>query len=157
MYSKTLQRRWAKLICRSLSSLEGQKLPTNSTSVDGIAPPPRIRRGPTDILQALAATVGVDPTASHYKYHDDPFLIPQSNYRKRAYALSAEAGRKAAAWIRDEHSSLFTTRQWDPPMKMTTPYFNADPRIDAFAPKPIYNDESKSANSWEVRSLLVQS
>ncbi|XP_050672303.1 protein PTCD3 homolog, mitochondrial [Leptidea sinapis] len=158
MYSKTLQRRWAKLICRSLSSLEGQKLPTNSTSVDGIAPPPRIRRGPTDILQALAATVGVDPTASHYKYHDDPFLIPQSNYRKRAYALSAEAGRKAAAWIRDEHSSLFTTRQWDPPIKMTTPYFNADPRIDAFAPKPIYNDESKVTEDdlrYTINNALV--
>ena len=57
--------------------------------------------------------------------------------------MSAEAGRKAAAWIRDEHSNLFTTREWDPPMKMKTPYFNADPKIDIFAPKPIYNDESK--------------
>lgn len=69
-----------------------------------------------------------------------------SNYRKRAYALSAEAGRKAAAWIRNEHAELFTTRQWDPPEKKKTPYYNADPFIDAFTPKPIYNDESKVNN-----------
>lgn len=57
--------------------------------------------------------------------------------------MSAEAGRKAAAWIRDEHADLFTTREWDPPNKAKTPYFNADPHIKAFEPKPIYNDESK--------------
>ncbi|XP_047545960.1 protein PTCD3 homolog, mitochondrial [Vanessa atalanta] len=145
MYSNIIiPRQWSRLacVCRSVASIEGQKLPQTSISSDGISPPPRIPRGPTDILQALAATVGNDPTAAHYKYHDDPFLIPLSNFRKRAYALSAEAGRKAAAWIRDEHANLFTTREWDPPMKMKTPYFNADPQIPAYAPKPFYNDES---------------
>lgn len=78
-----------------------------------------------------------------YRYHDDPYLIPLSNYRKRAYALAAEAGRKAAIWIRDEHADLFTTRIWDPPLRKKTPYYNADPKIEAFSPKPIYNDESK--------------
>ncbi|XP_064073297.1 small ribosomal subunit protein mS39 [Vanessa tameamea] len=145
MYSNIIiPRQWSRLacVCRSVASIEGQKLPQTSISSDGISPPPRIPRGSTDILQALAATVGNDPTAAHYKYHDDPFLIPLSNFRKRAYALSAEAGRKAAAWIRDEHANLFTTREWDPPMKMKTPYFNADPQIPAYAPKPFYNDES---------------
>ncbi|XP_046978802.1 protein PTCD3 homolog, mitochondrial [Vanessa cardui] len=145
MYSNIIiPRQWSRLacVCRSVASIEGQKLPQTGTSSDGISPPPRIPRGPTDILQALAATVGNDPTAAHYKYHDDPYLIPLSNFRKRAYALSAEAGRKAAAWIRDEHANLFTTREWDPPMKMKTPYFNADPKIPAYAPKPFYNDES---------------
>lgn len=70
-------------------------------------------------------------------------MIPLSNFRKRSYALSAEAGRKAAAWIRDEHADLFTNREWDPPTKVKTPYQNADPMIEAFSPKPIYNDESK--------------
>ncbi|XP_053600276.1 small ribosomal subunit protein mS39 [Plodia interpunctella] len=146
MYTNLIvPRQWTRLssLCRSLTTIEGQTLPHTTKSTDGISPPPRIPRGPTDILQALAATVGPDPTAAHYKYHDDPYLIPLSNYRKRAYALSAEAGRKAAAWVRDEHAELFTTREWDPPGKMKTPYFNADPRIEAFAPKPIYNDESK--------------
>lgn len=86
------------------------------------------------------------------RYHDDPYLIPLSNYRKRAYALSAEAGRKAAAWIRDEHASLFNTREWDPPSKLKTPYYNADPIIDAFEPKPIYNEESKVSEIVQMQN-----
>lgn len=67
--NEILSRQWSRLacFCRSLSTIEGQKLPTSSKSSDGISPPPRIPRGPTDILQALAATVGSDPTAAHYK------------------------------------------------------------------------------------------
>ncbi|CAK1551948.1 unnamed protein product [Leptosia nina] len=162
MYSNiVIQRQWARLagLFRTLSSLEGQKLPVGRKSIDGISPPVRISRSSTDILQALAATVGVDPTAPHFKYHDDPFLIPQSNYRKRAYALSAEAGRKAASWIRDEQSQLFTTREWDPPMKMKTPYHNADPPIDAFNPRPIYNDESKVTEEdllYTIQNALLE-
>ncbi|KAI5641169.1 pentacotripeptide-repeat region of PRORP domain-containing protein [Phthorimaea operculella] len=146
MYTNIIKpRQFSRLACICRSS-QGQKLPESSSpgsAGDGITPPAYIPRGPTDILQALAATVGPDPTAAHYKYHDDPYLIPLSNYRKRAYALSAEAGRKAAAWIRDEHADLFTQRTWDPPMKMKTPYLNAEPFIDAYSPKPIYNDETK--------------
>ncbi|KAG7305494.1 hypothetical protein JYU34_009563 [Plutella xylostella] len=145
MYSNVLlPRQWSRFacICRYSTAVEGQKLPQCSASSDGISPPPRIRRGPTDILEALAATVGPDPTAAHYKYHDDPYLIPLSNFRKRAYALSAEAGRRAAVWIRDNHAELFNMREWDPPAKMKTPHYNADPRIDAYAPKPIYTSES---------------
>ncbi len=63
------------------------------TTSEKIVIPKRIHRSPTDILYALSATVGNDPTAAHYKYHDDPFLIPQSNSGKRAYALAQEAGR----------------------------------------------------------------
>ncbi|KAJ8727118.1 hypothetical protein PYW08_015515 [Mythimna loreyi] len=161
MYSNVIvPRQWTRFacLCRSLSSVEGQKLPQNSKSSDGISPPPRKPRGPTDILQALAATVGTDPTAAHYKYHDDPYLIPLSNFRKRSYALSAEAGRKAAAWIRDEHAELFTTREWDPPSKNKTPYFNADPIIEAFAPKPIYNDASKVTEEdlkYTIQNALI--
>ncbi|XP_026327030.1 protein PTCD3 homolog, mitochondrial [Hyposmocoma kahamanoa] len=146
-------------LCRTASSIEGQKLPQKSAASDGISPPPRIPRSPTDILQALAATVGPDPTAAHYKYHDDPYLIPLSNFRKRSYALSAEAGRKAAAWIRDEHAELFATRIWDPPLRMKTPYFNADPHIAAFTPRPIYNDESKVTEDdlkYTLKNALVE-
>lgn len=71
-----------------------------------IVVPKRIHRSPTDILNALSATVGRDPTAAHYKYHDDPFLIPASNIGKRSFAMAQESGRKAARWIRQ------TDRQW---------------------------------------------
>lgn len=78
-----------------------------------------------------------------FRYHDDPYMIPLSNFRKRAYALSAEAGRKAAAWIRDEHSDWFSTREWDPPGKKKTPILNSDPFIQAYKPRPIFNDATK--------------
>jgi hypothetical protein len=58
-------------------------------------------------IQALASTVQPDPTAPHYKYHDDPYLTPLSNVGKRSFALSKESGRKAAQWIRAQNSELF--------------------------------------------------
>jgi len=111
--------------------------------------PKRIPRGPTDILevfqnsvillsnsylkpiilffQALASTVKRDHTAAHYKFHDDPFLIPSSNTSKRSFALAKEAGRKAAMWIKEQHGELFQHR-------------NAAPYIEAFAPPPKLTD-----------------
>lgn len=72
--------------------------------------PNRILRSPTDILKALSQTVSRDPTAPHYKYHDDPYLIPMSNIAKRTYAMAQESGRKSAKWIRQENSKLFQVR-----------------------------------------------
>lgn len=73
--------------------------------------PRKIQRNPTDILYALSATVGNDPTAAHYKFHDDPYLIPMSNVGKRTFAMAQEAGRKAAKWIRQEHKEIFQVSQ----------------------------------------------
>jgi len=69
----------------------------------------------------LASTVKRDPTGPHYKFHDDPYLIPASSHTKRTYSLSQEAGRKAANWIKQEHADLFNHR-------------NAEPFIEAFSP-----------------------
>ena len=55
-----------------------------------------------------------DPTAPHYKYHDDPYFIPYANETKRSYALSQESGRKAAQWIRQQHADLFQHRVSEP-------------------------------------------
>lgn len=102
-----------------------------STNVEEkIEIPKRIHRGPTDILRALESTISRDPTASHFKYHDDPYLIPVSNVSKRSYALAQEAGRKAAMWVRKEHSDLFQHMEMDPP-------------IEAFIPKMVYDENSK--------------
>lgn len=101
-----------------------------STNVEEkIEIPKRIPRGPTDILRALESTISRDPTAAHFKYHDDPFLIPVSNVAKRSYALAQEAGRKAAMWVRAEHSDLFQ-------------HMEMDPAIEAFIPKVVYNENS---------------
>lgn len=80
---------------------------TQSAAEEQIVIPKRIQRSPTAILEALSATVGRDPTAPHYKFHDDPYLIPTSNVSKRTFAMAQEAGRKAAKWIKEEHRNLF--------------------------------------------------
>jgi pentatricopeptide repeat domain-containing protein 3 len=79
----------------------------STENVEKIEIPNYIKRSPTDILKALSGTVGFDPTAPHYKYHDDPFLIPTSNAQKRMYALAQESGRKSAKFIREKHADLF--------------------------------------------------
>lgn len=111
---RTLYRSYKTLGTQNhLSILRGITRPSSSTAAaapvqqEKIVIPKRIPRGPTDILYALSATVGRDTTAAHYKYHDDPFLIPMSNVGKRTFAMAQEAGRKAAKWLRQEHSSLF--------------------------------------------------
>jgi len=108
--------------------LAGSPPPTTSTStklpsLKEIQIPTRVERGPTDILKALASTVGRDYTAAHYKFHDDPFLIPYSNLSKRSYALSKEAGRKAAHWVRDQHPDLFQHAEAEPPIEVYFFYF----------------------------------
>lgn len=80
---------------------------TSSAAKEEIVVPKRIERSPTAILEALSATVGRDPTAPNYKYHDDPYLIPSSNVGKRTYAMAQESGRKAAQWIKEQHRDLF--------------------------------------------------
>lgn len=91
-------------------SSTGQQWRCNSTAVENkekIEIPNYIQRSPTGILKALSQTVGFDPTASHFKYHDDPYMTPLSNVGKRTFALAMESGRKSAKWIRQRHSSLF--------------------------------------------------
>lgn len=95
----SLINRQALWSCRTFAS--------SSSGSEEIEIPNRIQRSPTDILRALSQTVGMDPTAAHYKYHDDPFLIPMSNVGKRTFAMAQESGRKSAKWIRQENSNLF--------------------------------------------------
>ncbi|VEN56252.1 unnamed protein product [Callosobruchus maculatus] len=102
----------------------------SSQAEEKIEIPKRIHRGPTDILRALETTISQDPTAAHYKYHDDPFLIPMSNVGKRTFAMAQEAGKKAAHWIRKEHADLFNHRE-------------ADPIIKVFLPKVSFNEQSE--------------
>lgn len=91
--------------------------------------PKAIPRGPTDILRALESTIIRDPTAAHYKYHDDPYLIPMSNMGKRMFAMAEESGRKAALWVRQQNPQLFNHKE-------------ADPVIEQFLPQMVYDDQS---------------
>ncbi|XP_074027705.1 small ribosomal subunit protein mS39 [Leptinotarsa decemlineata] len=116
---------------------------TSSNVEQKIEIPKRIPRSPTDILRALESTISRDPTAAHYKYHDDPYLIPMSNIGKRTFAMAQEAGRKAAHWIRSEHADLFNHRE-------------ADPVIEAFLPKMVYNENSKVTEEDLIKTISDQ-
>jgi pentatricopeptide repeat domain-containing protein 3 len=97
----------ARTACRPASTDTAAE---NTAAHEKIVIPKRIPRSPTDILNALSKTVGHDFTAPHYKFHDDPYLIPTSNMSKRTFAMAQEAGRKAAKWIKQENSKLFQVR-----------------------------------------------
>lgn len=79
----------------------------SADEIERIVIPKKINRGPTDLLYTLSKTIGRDPTAVHYKFSDDPFLIPYSNRLRDNYSVSKESGRKAAKWIQEEHAELF--------------------------------------------------
>ena len=93
--------------------------------------PPRVERGPTDILTALAGTVGKDFTAPHYRYHDDPWLIPYKLDSKRTFTLSKDAGKNAAKFIMNQHPDLFEHNR-----------IEADPPATAFQPRVLYNRDN---------------
>lgn len=99
--------------------------------------PTYIARRPTDILRALSKTVGSDLTAAHFKYQDDPYLIPTSNSNKRVFALAQESGRRAAKWVKHEHADLFQ-------------HTNADPPIRAYMADTIYTEQT------DVSEALLQ-
>ncbi|KAL3265472.1 hypothetical protein HHI36_009676 [Cryptolaemus montrouzieri] len=102
---------------------------TVGSTTEEIVIPQKIPRGPTDILRALESTIVKDPTAAHYKFHDDPYLIPNSNLGKRSLSMAQEAGRKAAHWVRKENVDLFQHKE-------------AEPFINMFAPPKVYKEDS---------------
>eukprot|EP00092_Neocalanus_flemingeri_P030928 GFUD01033590.1.p1 GENE.GFUD01033590.1~~GFUD01033590.1.p1 ORF type:complete len:656 (+),score=179.52 GFUD01033590.1:65-2032(+) len=120
---------------------------TRHSSSQGIVIPPRIERGPTDLLEALASTVGKDHTAPHYRYHDDPWLIPYKNISKRDFTLSKEAGKKAAQYILNKHPDLFDQNR-----------IVAEPPITAFQPRAAYNRDNVTLELLDnlVTSCQVQ-
>ncbi|XP_069669992.1 small ribosomal subunit protein mS39 [Periplaneta americana] len=115
---------------RQLNGVQNVIKQYSSAKNEEIIIPKRIHRGPTDILRVLASTVKPDPTAPHYKYHDDPYLTPQSNVGKRSFALSKESGRKAAQWIRAQNAELFQHKVAFPP-------------VEAFYPRAVYDENSE--------------
>ncbi|XP_032890785.1 pentatricopeptide repeat domain-containing protein 3, mitochondrial isoform X1 [Amblyraja radiata] len=59
------------------------------------------------VLHALAATVNRDPTAPHYRFQDDPYLIPRTSPEFRLYSLSQESGCYAAKYIVNTYPKFF--------------------------------------------------
>ncbi|KFP11171.1 hypothetical protein Z169_05298, partial [Egretta garzetta] len=59
------------------------------------------------VLQTLASTVNRDPTAAHYMFQDDPFLMPRNAATSRLFSLSKESGRNAAKFIIKQFPQYF--------------------------------------------------
>ncbi|KFP49336.1 hypothetical protein N323_00854, partial [Cathartes aura] len=59
------------------------------------------------VLQTLASTVNRDPTAAHYMFQDDPFLMPRNAANSRLFSLSKESGRNAAKYIIKQFPQYF--------------------------------------------------
>jgi len=120
---------------------------TQTDTEEEIRIPDRIERTSTDILKALASTVGTDYTAPHYRYHDDPWLIPYTNYEKRNFWIAKESGRNAARFIADRHPELFDKNR-----------IHAEPPITAFQPRAKLNVENVTPELLEnyVSNLQVE-
>ena len=93
--------------------------------------PRKKKRDSLSVLRALASTVKRDPKAPHYKYMDDPFLIPTSSLAKRSHALSKESGRKAARYVLENYAQWFKENPSEPPVEAFMPpktaYTHTDP------------------------------
>lgn len=126
-----------------LFRLSSNTLEKSSSSGVKIDIPKYKNRNSTDILKAISSTIQRDPTAAHFKYHDDPYLIPVSNFQKRAYALSQESGRKAAQWICNQHPELFNHKVAFPP-------------IEKFYPKVVY-DDSYELDENDLKIIIEKS
>ncbi|XP_070578304.1 small ribosomal subunit protein mS39-like [Ptychodera flava] len=96
-------------------------------SKEEIILPRRKKRDSTAVLQALASTVGKDPTAKPYIYHDDSYLLPYTGGQSQLYALASESGKKAAEYVMHRFPEIFTAIDHDEP-KIACLY----PKVDGY-------------------------
>ncbi|XP_026503886.1 pentatricopeptide repeat domain-containing protein 3, mitochondrial [Terrapene carolina triunguis] len=81
------------------------------------------------VLQTLASTVNRDPTAAHYMFQDDPFLIPRNYFEARSLSLSKESGKNAAKYIVNEFPQFFEKDIAEPHIPCLMPE-NLAPQIE---------------------------
>ncbi|CAI4228001.1 unnamed protein product [Auanema sp. JU1783] len=89
--------------------------------------PPAIKRGPTDLLKALSDTVGVDTTAPHFAFIDDPTTIPTTAMQKQNYFLAKEMGKRAAQLLAKEWPTLVAFDRDQPRLPAFRPQHQPDP------------------------------
>ncbi|XP_069779758.1 small ribosomal subunit protein mS39 isoform X2 [Narcine bancroftii] len=98
------------------------------------------------VLQALSATVNRDPTAAHYRFQDDPYLLPRTSPEFRLYSLSQESGCNAARYIVNNYPKLFQKNI-------------AEPSIPCLMPQqlePLINEVTEEALKERVRLRRVR-
>ncbi|CAJ0574303.1 unnamed protein product, partial [Mesorhabditis spiculigera] len=115
---------------------------------------PKIKRGPTELLEALAATVGPDPTAPHFAFIDDPATIPSQAATKRNYLLAKELGRRAARGLAEEWPTLFAFDREVPRLDVFRPQKTLDPAL--MEPTESKLDELIEARRVEDAAMLFE-
>ncbi|XP_021391395.1 small ribosomal subunit protein mS39 [Lonchura striata] len=83
----------------SSSPALGKTVDNSQVTQEEIVLPRRKTWDKLAVLQTLASTVNRDPTAAHYMFQDDPFLMPRNAANSRLYSLSKESGKNAAKYI----------------------------------------------------------
>ncbi|XP_034398835.1 pentatricopeptide repeat domain-containing protein 3, mitochondrial [Cyclopterus lumpus] len=90
-------------------ALRQQAAEANKDSTDTFVIPRKKTWSKEAVLEALASTVGRDPTAHPYHFQDDPYLSPRTSSEFRLYSLSQESGRSAAKFFVNSNPKFFTT------------------------------------------------
>lgn len=92
-----------------------------TSNVKEIVIPLRKKRDEFSILKALSSTMKDDFSAPHFKFIDDPFLIPMSSLDKRTFALAKASGRKAANYVVNEYPNYFAHNPAEPSIESFVP------------------------------------
>ncbi|XP_074721617.1 small ribosomal subunit protein mS39 isoform X1 [Strix uralensis] len=92
--------------CSSSTALE-KTVENSEVTQEEIVLPRRKTWDKLAVLQTLASTVNRDPTAAHYMFQDDPFLMPRNAASARLFSLSKESGRNAAKYIIKQFPQYF--------------------------------------------------
>ncbi|KAM7168891.1 small ribosomal subunit protein mS39 [Macrochelys suwanniensis] len=81
------------------------------------------------VLQTLASTINRDPTAAHYMFQDDHYLIPRNYFEAHLFSLSKESGKNAAKYIVNEFPRFFEKDIAEPHIPCLMPE-NLAPQIE---------------------------
>ncbi|XP_074760434.1 small ribosomal subunit protein mS39 [Athene noctua] len=92
--------------CSSSTALE-KTVENSEVTREEIVLPRRKTWDKLAVLQTLASTVNRDPTAAHYMFQDDPFLMPRNAASARLYSLSKESGKNAAKYVIKQFPQYF--------------------------------------------------
>ncbi|XP_033920881.1 small ribosomal subunit protein mS39 [Melopsittacus undulatus] len=107
--------------CSSSSTALGKTADNAEVAQEEIVLPRRKTWDKLAVLQTLASTVKRDPTAAHYMFPDDPYLMPKNAANFRLFALSKESGKNAARFIIQQFPQYFDKISGEPPVTCFVP------------------------------------
>ncbi|XP_018525818.1 pentatricopeptide repeat domain-containing protein 3, mitochondrial [Lates calcarifer] len=89
-------------------ALRQQATEAKKESTENIVVPRKKTWSKEAVLEALASTVGRDPTALHYCFQDDTYLSPKNASEFKYFTLAQESGKNAAKFFINNNPKFFT-------------------------------------------------